>query len=83
MSKISVGNIGYRTISIVKNGNTPILANKPLRVEPISPVSSNIKYDRNNPNNGNDFTFARELEKAIKNQEDVELEKRGHVDIKI
>lgn len=83
MSKISVGNIGYRTINIVKNGNTPTLTNKPLRVEPVSPVSSNIKYDRNNPNNGEDFTFARELKKAIKNQEDVELEKGNYIDKKI
>jgi len=69
MSNIRINYLSYRVVPLIKNGNTPVLENKPYRVEPISAISTNVGYNPNNPNNGNTFTFKDVFEREMGKQE--------------
>ncbi len=53
MSNIRINYLSYSLVPLIKNGNTPILENKPFRVEAISQINTDVGYNSNNPNNGN------------------------------
>lgn len=56
MSNIRINYLSYRVVPLMKNGTTSTIENTPYRVEPISAVNTNIGYNPNNPNNGQNFT---------------------------
>ncbi len=80
MSNIRINYLSYNVVPMVVNGNTPVLANNPYRVEPISPVNTNIGYNHNNSNNsstgykhsnsnnGSNLTFKEVLEEKMEKQ---------------
>ena len=53
MSNIRINYLSYSLVPLIENGNTPILENKPFRVEAISAINTDVGYNPNNPNNGN------------------------------
>jgi hypothetical protein len=52
LSNIVMNYLGYGVAPLIKNGNSFALQNKHLRVEPLSPVSTDVRYNSNNPSNG-------------------------------
>lgn len=55
LSSIEINYLSYRVVPLIQNGNSLAIQNKPLLVEPVSPISTNIGYNSNNPNTNRDI----------------------------
>lgn len=55
LSSIKINHMSYRVVPLIQNGNSFAIQKKPLKVEPISSISTNIGYNPNNPNSKNDI----------------------------